>query len=74
VLAFAGTGLFSFTPLIEESNMTQADLNRAIAMVTRETVELISQQGFIFVEAPEREPLIFDWDDEDARPLGATFD
>lgn len=54
--------------------MTQADLNRAIAVATGESVELISQYGFVFVDMPDREPLIFDWDDEDARMLGATFD
>jgi hypothetical protein len=39
-------------------------------------VELIERQGFGLVEVPfsEREPLVFDWDDEDARLLGATFD
>ena len=56
--------------------MTQADLNRAVAAATGETVDLIARQGFDFVEAPplERDPLVFDWDDEDARQLGATFD
>jgi hypothetical protein len=54
--------------------MTQADLNRAVAEITGETVELISRQGFGFVEAPDREPLVFDWDDADARLLGATFE
>ena len=56
--------------------MTQADLNRAVAVATGETVETIARQGFGFVEAPpvDRDPLVFDWDDEDARLLGATFD
>ena len=56
--------------------MTQADLNRAVAVATGESVELIARQGFGFVESPplERDPLIYDWDDEDARLLGATFD
>ena len=56
--------------------MTQADLNRAVAAATGETVETIDHQGFGFIEMPQqqREPLIFDWDDEDARLLGATFD
>jgi hypothetical protein len=56
--------------------MTQADLNRAVAAATGETVETIARQGFEFVEVPpvERDPLIFDWDSEDARLLGATFD
>ena len=56
--------------------MTQADLNRAVADATGETVESIARQGFSLIEVPpiEREPLIFDWDCEDARLLGATFD
>lgn len=56
--------------------MTQTDLNRAVAAATGETVELIARQGFGFIEAPpaERDPLIFDWDDADARLLGTTFD
>jgi hypothetical protein len=54
--------------------MTQADLNRAVAAATGETVELISRQGFGFIEAADREPLVYDWDDQDARLLGATFE
>ena len=56
--------------------MTQVDLNRAVAAVTGETVELIARQGFGFVEVPvvDRDPMVFDWDDEDARLLGTTFD
>jgi len=56
--------------------MCQADLNRAVAAATGETVDLIERQGFGLVEVPvtEREPLVFDWDDEDARLLGTTFD
>jgi hypothetical protein len=56
--------------------MTQADLNRAVAAATGETVETIARQGFGFIEMPpmERDPLVFDWDDEDARLLGAICD
>jgi len=56
--------------------MTQADLNRAVAAATGETVATIARQGFGFVEMPtfERDPLVFDWDDQAARLLGATFD
>ena len=56
--------------------MTQADLNRAVATATGETVETIAHQGFGFIEMPpmERDPLVFDWDDQDARLLGSTFD
>jgi len=56
--------------------MTQADLNRAVATATGESVEAIAHQGFGFMEMPmvDRDPLVFDWDDEDARLLGAMFD
>jgi hypothetical protein len=56
--------------------MTQADVNRAVAAATGETVEMIARQGFGFVEMPEmdRDPLVYDWDDRDARLLGAMFD
>jgi hypothetical protein len=56
--------------------MTQADLNRAVAAATGETVETIARHGIEFIEMPplERVPLVYDWDDEDARLLGATFD
>lgn len=56
--------------------MTQADLNRAVAIATGETVETIARQGFGIIEMPtlERDPLVFDWDDRDARLLGTTFD
>jgi hypothetical protein len=64
----------SFVFTFEESFMTQADVNRAIAAVTGESVEFIAHHGFTFVEAPDREPLVYDWDAEDARELGATFD
>ena len=56
--------------------MTQAELNREVAGVTGETVELISRRGFSFIEAPprERDPLAYDWDEQDARQLGAICD
>ena len=56
--------------------MTQADLNRAVAAATGETVETIDRQGFSLIDMPpvERDPLVFDWDDEDARLLGAICD
>jgi uroporphyrinogen-III synthase len=56
--------------------MTQADLNRVVAAATGETVDLISRQGFEFIEVPaiDRDPMIWDWDDADARLLGTTFD
>ena len=56
--------------------MRQTDLNRAVASATGESISTIAHQGFSYIEAPpvEREPLVFDWDDNDARLLGATFD
>jgi hypothetical protein len=56
--------------------MSQSDLNRAVAEATGESVETIDRQGFGLVEVPDtqRAPWIFDWDDEDARLLGATFE
>jgi hypothetical protein len=56
--------------------MTQADLNRAVAAATGETVQRIAREGFGFIEMPplERDPLAYDWDDEDARLLGAICD
>ena len=56
--------------------MTQADLNRAVASSTGESISTIARQGFSYIEAPpvDREPLVFDWDANDARLLGTTFD
>ena len=56
--------------------MRQVDLDRAVALATGESVRTIARQGFCFMEAPpvDRDPLIYDWDDADARLLGATFD
>jgi histidyl-tRNA synthetase len=56
--------------------MTQADVNRAVAAATGETVETVARHGFGFVETPlvERDPLVFCWDDRDARLLGEMFD
>ena len=56
--------------------MTQADLNRAVAAVTGETIETIAQQGFGLVEMPplERDALVYDWDEQDARSFGEICD
>jgi hypothetical protein len=56
--------------------MTQADLNRAVAAATGETVETIARQGFGFIEMPpvERDALVFDWDEQDARLFGEICD
>ena len=47
--------------------MTQAELNRAVAQATGETVRTIAEMGFVpLTEAPvEREPLVVDWDEVD---------
>ena len=44
--------------------MTQAELNRAVARATGESISLISSMGFVpLAGAPrEREPRIVDWD------------
>ena len=49
--------------------MTQADLNRAVAAATGETVSTIAAMGFVpLTGVPiEREPQVVDWDDLDAR-------
>ncbi len=48
--------------------MTQADLNRAVASATGESVCRISRQGFVLLtpQPIEREPLVVDWDELDA--------
>lgn len=51
--------------------MQQADLDRAVARVTGETVSTIKQRGFLLADAnsdfdpdpPEYEPNIVDWDE-----------
>ncbi len=49
--------------------MTQAELNRAVATVTGETVRTIADMGFVpLTPIPiEREPLTVDWDELDAQ-------
>ena len=51
--------------------MNQADLNRAVAEATGETVATIAERGFtLLTRTPvEREPLVMDWDtyDEERR-------
>lgn len=46
--------------------MTQADLNRAVARMTGETVDLVSRRGFGMLDPlphePDPEDLIVDWD------------
>lgn len=52
--------------------MQQADLNRAVARATGETVSTIKQLGFSFEEIDELDgdptvPLVMDWDAYDAQ-------
>ena len=52
--------------------MTQAELNRAVAAATGESVRTIAEMGFVPLAAVpiEREPLVVDWDALDARRVG----
>ncbi len=52
--------------------MTQAELNRAVAAATGESVRTIAEMGFVPLTAVpiEREPLVVDWDALDARRVG----
>ena len=52
--------------------MTQTELNRAVARATGESVSRIAGIGFVPLRpvAYEREPLVIDWDDLDARRPG----
>ena len=49
--------------------MTQAELNRAVAAATGESVKTIAEMGFgPLTNLPvEREPLVIDWDELDAK-------
>ena len=52
--------------------MTQAELDRAVAEATGETVQTITRRGFSLL-APipvEREPLTVDWDEIDSQRVG----
>ncbi|MHB1038186.1 MAG: hypothetical protein ACYC35_26410 [Pirellulales bacterium] len=52
--------------------MTQAELNRAVARATGESVNTISNLGFVPLTGRpiEREPMGVDWDDLDAGRVG----
>ncbi len=52
--------------------MTQAELNRAVAAATGESVRTIAEMGFVELAAVpiEREPLVVDWDQLDAQRVG----
>ena len=47
--------------------MTQADLNRAVARATGESVSAIAEMGFVTLTPipVEREPMLVDWDQLD---------
>ena len=49
--------------------MTQNELNRAVARATGESVRTIAKMGFVplTVSPVEREPMVVDWDDLEAR-------
>ena len=55
--------------------MQQADLDRAVARATGETVSTIKQRGFLLAdvncdfdpEPPDYEPNVIDWDELDAQ-------
>ena len=49
--------------------MTQAELNRAVAHTTGETVSTIAAMGFVplTLTPNEREPTFVDWDELDAQ-------
>ena len=48
--------------------MTQAELDRAVAEATGESVRTIAHHGFVLLTAGpvEREPRVIDWDELDA--------
>jgi hypothetical protein len=47
--------------------MTQAELNRAVACATGESVSAIAEMGFVTLTPipVEREPMVVDWDQLD---------
>ncbi len=53
--------------------MTQAELNRAVARATGETVKTIADRGFIPLEpvGDDHEPLVVDWDELDRQRYAA---
>jgi hypothetical protein len=56
-------------PEEKDQAMTQAELNRAVAYATGETVKTIADMGFgpLRPIPIERDPLVVDWDDLDAQ-------
>jgi hypothetical protein len=55
--------------------MTQAELNRAVARATGESISEIARRGFSPLEplADERAPLVVDWDETQAERRVAVF-
>jgi len=56
--------------------MTQAELNRAVAAATGESVREIARRGFVPLTAGpvESEPLVADWDEIQAERRTAVFE
>ena len=56
--------------------MTQAELNRAVARATGESIREIARRGFVpLTRVPvEREPLIVDWDQLEVERRTPLFD
>jgi len=56
--------------------MTQAELNRAVARATGESIREIARRGFVpLTPIPiEREPLVVDWDQVDNQRRTAYFE
>ncbi len=58
--------------------MTQAELDRAVAAKTGESVDTISQRGFVLLtpspieREPDWEPLTMDWDEVDQSRLQSS--
>ncbi|MBX7168128.1 MAG: hypothetical protein K1X74_17465 [Pirellulales bacterium] len=47
--------------------MTPAELNRAVAQATGESLRTIESRGFSLIEPPDYEALTVDWDELDAQ-------
>lgn len=54
--------------------MTQAELDRAVAAATGESLATIRGRGFSIVEIPDPAPRIVDWDELDAARVGLLPD
>lgn len=54
--------------------MTQAELDRAVAAATGESVGTVRRLGFSIVEVPDPAPRTVDWDELDAARVGLLPD